>query len=91
MHAANRLANLERELTSYLDDLDAALLLLTRVWMLYGRLEDKERATLLQILARRIIVDVNGEIIGHELHPPFAYLTEMKTGLQRHPRGRGST
>ena len=61
-HAANRLANRERELTSYLDDLDAALLL-ARVRMLYERLEDKERATLLQILARRIIVDVDGEAV----------------------------
>jgi hypothetical protein len=40
----------------------------------------------LQILAKRIIVDTNGEIIDHELHSPFVYLTSLSPG-QRKVRG----
>ena len=36
-----------------------------------------ERRTLLQIPARRIIVDARGEICGYELHSPFAYLAGL--------------
>ncbi len=91
-HAQNRLDNLEREVSNYLDDLDTALILLTRVEMLYGRLGRKQRSTLLQILARRIIVDAGGEIIDHELHSPFTYLTSIKTKRPRSssPHGHGS-
>ncbi len=48
LQADNRLANLEREVGNYLDDLDAALVLLTRVEVLYERLGEKQRRTLLQ-------------------------------------------
>jgi hypothetical protein len=93
LHAENRLANLEREVGNYLDDLDMALMLLTKVEMLYDRLGEKERRTLLQILARRIIVDANGEIIDYNLHSPFTYLTSIQTNCPRSssPHGHGST
>jgi hypothetical protein len=93
LHAQNRLDHLEREVGNYLDDLDTALVLLARAGALYERLDKKQRSTLLQILARRIIVDAGGEIIDHELHSPFTYLTSIKTKCPRSlsPHGHGST
>lgn len=45
-----------------------------------------QRNTLLRILAKRIIVDTNGELIGHELHSPFVYLTSLSPDTQDRQR-----
>ncbi len=76
------LKDLERDTSRYLDDLDVALYLLAMVPELYGRLDDQRRATLLQILAKRIIVSADGEIISHELHSPFLYLLFLQQGIE---------
>jgi len=90
-HAEARLANLERDASRYIDDLDVALLLLANAHGLYSRLEEKQRAALLQILAKQIIVSPDGEMIGHELHSPFTYLTALVGDLRtRDASGRGS-
>jgi hypothetical protein len=44
---------------------------------LYPRLEEKQQSTLLQILAKQIIVDTQGKIVGHELNSPFVYLGSL--------------
>jgi site-specific DNA recombinase len=75
------LKDLERDTSRFLDDLDVALQLLTVLPQLYERLDEKHRATLLQILAKRIIVSADGEIIDHELHSPFVYLLTLQKGL----------
>ena len=41
---------------------------------------------LLRILAKRIIVGTNGEIMGHELHSPFVYLTSLSSDNQHQQR-----
>lgn len=51
--------------------LDSALLLLSKVPDLYTRFTEKQRATLLQIIAKRIILNPKGEIIDHELNSLF--------------------
>ena len=56
-HLELTLAELEREVSFHLDDLDAALALKAKVADLYPRLEKKQRGILLQILAKQIIVD----------------------------------
>jgi len=85
------LADLERDTAIYLDDLDTALILLTRACDLYSRLENEQHATLLQILAKRIIVSADGEMIDHELHSPFKYLAGLVASFQSNdPNGRGS-
>jgi hypothetical protein len=76
-HAQADLADLERDTAMYLDDLDVALVLLSGLSRLYDRLEEKERHTLLQIIAKRAIIGTDGEIIDHELYSPFAYLRNM--------------
>jgi hypothetical protein len=44
------IAELEREPTLRINDLDIALVLLTKIGELFARLDKKQRATLLQIL-----------------------------------------
>jgi hypothetical protein len=64
----NKLANLERDISRYLDDLDMALLLMTQMSKLFDRLDDKPKHKLLQILVNRIIVDRDGKIVDLELN-----------------------
>ena len=64
-------------MTFHLDDLDAALALMAIMAELYPRLEEKQQGTLLQILAKQIIVDTQGKIVGHELNSPFVYLGSL--------------
>jgi len=76
------IADLERETTIHLDDLDVALILMTKLSFLYPRLTEKDRAILLQVLVKRIIVDPQGKIINHELNSPFAYLRDIVNEFQ---------
>lgn len=71
------MAEMEREPTIRINDLDIALILLTKVGELYSRLDEKQKSTLLQILAKRIIVNGDGEIIDHVLNSPFLYLRSV--------------
>jgi site-specific DNA recombinase len=71
------LIEMEREAKTYFDDLDVALTLLTKIAGLYPRLSLKDQSILLQILARRIIVDQKGNIIVYELNSPFVYLKTL--------------
>jgi hypothetical protein len=40
-------------------------------------MKESDQAKLLHGIARRIIIDPEGEIIDHELHSPFAYLRSI--------------
>jgi len=71
------IAEMEREPTIRINDLDIALVLLTKLSRLYSRLDEKQISTLLRILAKRIIVNGDGEIIDHELNSPFLYLRSV--------------
>ena len=61
-HAEANLRDVKHHLTRYLNDLDIALILLTKVSNLYLRVDEKKRAILLQILVKRILVNSQGEI-----------------------------
>jgi len=76
-----KIGELELDLSQYLDDLEVALVLMTYVGKLFERLEDKQRTNLLQILTKRIIINPQGEIIGHELHSPFYYLSTLASSV----------
>jgi len=52
-------------------------MLLSKLSTLYQRLKDMEKAKLLQILAKRIIVTQEGEIIDHVLNSPFMFLRQI--------------
>lgn len=60
-----------------IDNLDEALQLLTYAPKLFDRLETLDQLRLLRILFRRIIIDTHGQIVEHELNPPFVYLTSL--------------
>ena len=47
------------------------------------RREEKQRATLLPMVAKRIIVRANGEIYDYESHSPFVCLQTLADGLQK--------
>jgi len=63
-------------------DLDIALILLANVSVLYERLDDKNKANLLKILAKRIIINPDGQIIDQELHSPFTYLRNLAKSME---------
>jgi hypothetical protein len=90
-HIELTLAELERDSTVHLDDLNAALLLLTQLATLYPRLEEKRQAILLQILAKQIIVDSDGKIIDHTLNSPFTYLRSVADNLSTPSNGEGGS
>ena len=74
LHTEASLRAIEQDITRHLNDLDMALILLTKASELYHRLEDKKCTLLLQILAKHIIINAEGKIIDQELHSPFTYL-----------------
>jgi len=49
------------------------------------------RFALLQILAQRIIVDMDDESFEHELDSPFAYLRSLVQNLSTPGNGKGSS
>lgn len=71
------LEEMEQETTFHLDDLDVGLFLLLKLKDLYGRLEQEKKKVLLRILAKRIIVNPEGEMIQPELNAPFTYLKSL--------------
>jgi hypothetical protein len=68
------IAEMEREARIFIDDLDFALVLISNISTLYARMKESDQSKLLHVIARRIMIDSEGEIIDHELHSPFAYL-----------------
>jgi DNA invertase Pin-like site-specific DNA recombinase len=76
-NAERTLADVEREEAHYLDDLDAALMLMASMSYLFERLTDEQRALLLRVLTKRLIVNCYGEIVDYELNTPFTYLHRL--------------
>jgi hypothetical protein len=79
----NNLIIMERESLLQLDDLDTALFLMTKMGVLFDRLEPKDQQTLLQIIANQIIIDASGEIVNQVLHSPFSYLKFLVDNLNQ--------
>jgi len=50
-----------------------------------------KRFAILQILAKRIMVDADGEIIEYELNSPFVYLRSLVQGLSTPRNGKGGS
>jgi hypothetical protein len=51
----------------------------------------KDRANLLQIVAKQVVVGTDGEIIDHELNSPFAYLRDLADGIRPMRKGKGGS
>ena len=60
---------------------EATLMLMASISLLYERLEDQERARLLQVLARRFIVYAGSEIADFDLKSPFTVLHKISESV----------
>jgi DNA invertase Pin-like site-specific DNA recombinase len=81
LNVQSKIEELKFDASRYLDDLEMALVLLVNMSVLYGRLNEQQKTLLLQIIADRIIINCQGEIISHDLHSPFAYLSALAADL----------
>ncbi len=73
---------LERQSEYHIDNLDAALHIISRIGVLYQQLDRKSQKKLLREMIERIVVDVEGKIIRIDLLPPFAYLHDLSRRTQ---------
>jgi hypothetical protein len=73
---------LERQSEYHIDNLDAALHIISRIGVLYQQLDRKSQKKLLREMIERIVVDVEGTIIRIDLLPPFAYLHDLSCRTQ---------
>ena len=72
-----KLDELACDASLYLGDLEIALVLLSQVALLFNRLDEKQKNTLLQILLKRMVINEEGQILSFELHSPFSYLYSL--------------
>jgi site-specific DNA recombinase len=79
-----KLSEAERSISAVMVDLDMALFLLANCSVLFNRLDEKGKVRLLKILAKRIIINREGEIIDQEFHSPFTYLRFLGNGMEDH-------
>ena len=94
MKAQQEIRRLENGHHALNNGLELAIIVLSKVHQLYGRLTETCQARLLQILFERIIIDTKGRIVDFTLNPPFEYLSRVSHTLQgeeKPPRHRGGS
>jgi DNA invertase Pin-like site-specific DNA recombinase len=79
----NSLEVLEREQEYHIDNLDAALRIISRIGVLYQQLDRKQQKKLLREIIERIVVNAEGAIIRIDLLSPFAYLHDLSRRTQQ--------
>ncbi len=77
----------ERDRDYHIDNLDAALHIISRIGVLYHQLERPQQKKLLREMIDRIVVDAEGTILRIDLLPPFAYLHNLACGTQLEAEG----
>ncbi|MBC8503780.1 MAG: recombinase family protein [Anaerolineales bacterium] len=82
-HARINLQKVEQDTTIHVSNLDLALVLMSSMFAIYQRFDEKMKHKLLSILVKRIIVNPQGEIVDHELHSPFEYLKNIAQGFSK--------
>ncbi len=70
----------------HIDNLDAALHIISKIGVLYHQLERPQQKKLLREVIDRIVVDAEGNVLRIDLLPPFAYLHDLSCRTQ--PAGR---
>lgn len=73
---------LDEKCENYIDDLDQALTIITKLGILYKTLEHAQKKELLKNVVERVVVNLKGEIERVDLLPPFAYLYEICEKVQ---------
>ncbi len=73
----------ERSSAYHLDNLNAALHIISKIGVLYHKLERSQQKKLLREVIERIVVDAEGTVLRIELQPPFAYLHDLSCKAQK--------
>lgn len=74
---------LKRKREYHIANLDAALTIISKVGILYSRLERSDQKDLLRYMIERVVVNPEGMIIRLELLPPFSYLRHVTQRVQK--------
>jgi hypothetical protein len=80
-------STLSREAVEYQDDLELALKIIGQACWIFERLAPRQQSKFLQMLARKIIVNLDGRIVGWELNAPFEYLSQLASGTALYQPG----
>lgn len=68
---------LDEKCENYIDDLDEALTLITKLSILYETLSSSLKRELLNYVVERVVVNLEGQIVHVDLRPPFSYLVDV--------------
>lgn len=60
---------------------DDGLHLITKIGVLFGKLDASSQSELLRELVERVVVDPSGKVIRMELRPPFSYLHHLSNRI----------
>ncbi len=71
------LESIETSNAMHIANLDAAITVIAKAGVLYGKLERSDQRKLLREMVDRVVVSPEGTILRMELLPPFAYLKEV--------------
>ncbi|MBK8139450.1 MAG: hypothetical protein IPK52_27165 [Chloroflexi bacterium] len=71
------LQSFETSNAMHIANLDAAITVIAKVGVLYGKLERSNQRKLLREMVDRVVVTPEGAILRMELLPPFAYLKDV--------------
>ncbi|MBI5961799.1 MAG: recombinase family protein [Chloroflexi bacterium] len=72
----------ERSSDYHIENLDAALHMISRIGVLYHQLKRPQQKKLLREVIDRIVVDAEGMVLRIDLLPPFAYLHDLACRTQ---------
>ena len=67
----------------HIENLDSALAIISKISVLYKKLERSKQQQLLRHLVKRVIVNPEGKIIDLELLSPFAYLRDVTARVEQ--------
>jgi len=81
----------ERDSEYHIDNLDAALHIISRIGVLYHQLERPQQKKLLREMIDRIVVNAEGTVLRIDLLPPFAYLHNLACRTQSAAEGEAET
>ena len=66
----------------HIANLDSALTIISKIGILYKKLERGSQKRLLREMVRRVVVNSDGKILWLELHAPFAYLGHIRNSIE---------
>ena len=76
------LVTLKQKREYHIANLDAALTVVTKVGLLYNKLERSDQKDLLRQMIERVVVNPEGMLTRLELMPPFSYLRHVTQRIQ---------